>query len=222
MRCSTQSPSTTPLVGQPSVTAYEVTDGTPSNLYSLLSTIQHSFGLGCLANTCDTTNVKPLSQQFAVIGSHAVAITAITPPNIATPTPPPSETPGQTSLTPSGGGFTVQRAATLGGGDNRLGAVAVAAANDAWAVGQQVGAGGFDQALAEHRTATPGWHVVPNASATAATASTMLFSVTRSGDGVYASGQTEGATAPHRWWTVTAGTYDTGGNRPLVEVHADS
>ena len=112
-----------------------VTDSTPSNHYSLLSTIQNSFGLGCLANTCDTANVKPLSKLFAVTGSSPLATTAITPPNIATPTPTPSETPTMTTLTPSRGGFSVQSAAALGGGDNSLGAVSAAAPNDIWAVG---------------------------------------------------------------------------------------
>ena len=327
-----------------------VTDSTPSNHYSLLSTIQSSFGLGCLAHTCDTANVKPLSKLFAVTGSHAIATKTITPPTIPTPTPTPTETPTHTSLTPSGGGFTVQKAAALGLGDNSLGAVSVtsatdvwavgdflpddpssnqdatlslaehwdgtrwavtptpnagpnfttlasvtgnathawaagtalnsaykdaalietwngsewsltavpqpgsqrnqlfsisavspsdvwavgdqqgssgvfetlvehfdgtswsdvpapnpgstgnllwgvsAAAGDVWAVGEQMGSGGFDEALAEHWTASSGWTVVPSSPSAAAKGSTMLFSVTHAGGGVYAAGQTEGAT----------------------------
>ena len=31
------------------------------NHYSMLSTIENSWNLGCLANTCDTANVKPMS-----------------------------------------------------------------------------------------------------------------------------------------------------------------
>ncbi len=31
------------------------------NHYSLLATIEDNWNLGCLANTCDTTNVKPMN-----------------------------------------------------------------------------------------------------------------------------------------------------------------
>jgi hypothetical protein len=41
-----------------------VTDSTPFNHYSLLSTIQHAFGLGCLQYTCDTTHVIPMAKLF--------------------------------------------------------------------------------------------------------------------------------------------------------------
>jgi hypothetical protein len=112
-----------------------VTDNAPANHYSLLSTIQQSFGLGCLANTCDTANVKPLSRLFAVTGSTAVATTALTPALPPTPTPTPTETATQTSLTPSSCGWTVQKAGALGTNDNSLGAVAMASPTDAWAVG---------------------------------------------------------------------------------------
>ena len=41
-------------------------DATPYNHYSLLQTIQDAFRLGCLANTCDRVNVRPLAPLFAV------------------------------------------------------------------------------------------------------------------------------------------------------------
>jgi phosphatidylinositol-3-phosphatase len=41
------------------------TDSTAFNHYSLLATIQKAFGLGCLNNTCDTANVKPMTKLFA-------------------------------------------------------------------------------------------------------------------------------------------------------------
>jgi hypothetical protein len=37
-------------------------DPNPYNHYSLLSTIQHSFGLGCLEFRCDTANVQPMTR----------------------------------------------------------------------------------------------------------------------------------------------------------------
>jgi hypothetical protein len=41
-------------------------DPTPYNHYSLLSTIEHAFGLGCIAFTCDTANVTPMAPLLAV------------------------------------------------------------------------------------------------------------------------------------------------------------
>jgi phosphatidylinositol-3-phosphatase len=36
-------------------------DPTPYNHYSLMATIEGAYGLGCAQNTCDTTNVKPMT-----------------------------------------------------------------------------------------------------------------------------------------------------------------
>jgi hypothetical protein len=41
-------------------------DPTPYNHYSLLQSFQRAFGLGCLENTCDTTNVTPMLPLFNV------------------------------------------------------------------------------------------------------------------------------------------------------------
>jgi len=40
-------------------------DGTPYNHYSLCSSLQKAFGLGCLEFTCDTAHVKPMTPLFA-------------------------------------------------------------------------------------------------------------------------------------------------------------
>lgn len=112
-----------------------VQDPTPANHYSLLQTIQRSFGLGCLAFTCDTTNVHPLSSLLAVTGSPAVATRALEVPNLAAPSPTPAEPVSSTTLTPSSGGWTVAPSPLLGTNDNSLGAVAAAGPTDVWAVG---------------------------------------------------------------------------------------
>jgi hypothetical protein len=39
-------------------------DNTPYNHYSLLQTLQKTFGLGCLEFTCDTANVTPMTKLF--------------------------------------------------------------------------------------------------------------------------------------------------------------
>ena len=41
-------------------------DPTPYNHYSLLSSLQHAFGLGCLEQTCDTANIVPMTPLFKV------------------------------------------------------------------------------------------------------------------------------------------------------------
>lgn len=112
-----------------------VQDPAPSNHYSMLSSIQHAFGLGCLEHTCDTTAVKPLTPLFAVTGNPAVATTPLPVPNYPTPTPTPTEPHFETTATPSSGGWTVQAAGRLGTSDNSLGPVAGSSPNDIWAFG---------------------------------------------------------------------------------------
>src|SRR5262249_62016529 len=66
-----------------------IKDPTPYNHFSLLQTIQRSFGLGCLEFTCDVTNVMPLAPLFAITGSTPIATEALTVPNLPLPTPTP-------------------------------------------------------------------------------------------------------------------------------------
>jgi len=62
-----------------------VQDASPANHYSLLSSIQHTFGLGCLQFTCDTRHVQPIGQLLAITGSKAIATSAL--PELVWPTP---------------------------------------------------------------------------------------------------------------------------------------
>ncbi|HEV2242303.1 MAG TPA: alkaline phosphatase family protein [Streptosporangiaceae bacterium] len=113
-----------------------VKDASPANHYSLLSTIQHAFGLGCLQFTCDTKHVQPLTKLVAVTGSRSIATRVL--PELRWPTPTPGSPPEPRSMTtraPSGGGWTVQRTQLLGTNDNSLGAVAGSSPHDVWAVG---------------------------------------------------------------------------------------
>ena len=92
-------------------------DSSPANHYSLLSTIQHNFGLGCLRFTCDTKNVKPLTPLVAVTGSTPIATRPVPELNWPTPTPgAPAEPVSSTKATTSAGGWTVQRTGLLGTG----------------------------------------------------------------------------------------------------------
>jgi Phosphoesterase family len=108
----------------------------PANHYSLLSTIQHNFGLGCLQFTCDTKHVKPLTSMFAVAGTTAIATTPLPERFWATPTPghPPEPT-SITKATTTAGGWTVQKTQLLGTSDNSVGAIAGSSPTDIWAVG---------------------------------------------------------------------------------------
>jgi Phosphoesterase family len=110
-------------------------DATPSNHYSLLSTIEHGFGLGCIGHACDTANVHPMSALFADTGSTAIATTPLPEPKIATPTPTPTEPTSMTTFTTSAGGWTVQPTALAGTNDNSLGAIAGSSPSDVWAAG---------------------------------------------------------------------------------------
>jgi hypothetical protein len=113
-----------------------VSDNTPYNHYSLLSTVQHAFGLGCLQFSCDTANVEPMTPLFlSPKPSKAVATDVLPETDFPTPTPTPAEPASLTSLTPSGGGWMVDPSPLLGTSDNSLGAVAGSGANDVWAVG---------------------------------------------------------------------------------------
>lgn len=115
-----------------------VQDNTPYNHYSLLSTIQQNFGLTCLANTCATSQVKPMTTLFQPTGAQAEPTGVIQPPSYDTPTPTPG--PGQepvtyTTTTGTSGGWIVQPAPMVGANDNSYGAVSSAGPNDVWAVG---------------------------------------------------------------------------------------
>jgi hypothetical protein len=113
-----------------------VQDASPANHYSLLSTIQHTFGLGCLQFTCDTKHVQPLTKLVAVTGSTSIATRV--QPELRWPTPTPGSPPEPRSMTtraPSGGGWAVQRTQLLGTSDNSFGAVAGSSPRDVWAVG---------------------------------------------------------------------------------------
>ncbi|HEX4255567.1 MAG TPA: alkaline phosphatase family protein, partial [Streptosporangiaceae bacterium] len=146
-----------------------VTDAAQANHYSLLSSIQHALGVGCLANTCDTRNVQPLAPLFAVTGSKAIATRPLPVPFYATPSPTPAEPVSETKSTPGAGGWTVQPAQLLGAADNSVGAVAGSSPRDVWAVGNFLpDAKGSNPdatlSFAEHYNGTK-WTVVPTPNA---------------------------------------------------------
>ena len=112
-----------------------VQDAAAANHYSLLASVQQTFGLGCLQFTCDTANVQPMTPLFAITGSAAIATKPL--PEQAFPTPSPSVTePTSMSVsTAKSGGWTVNKVQLYGTSDNSVGAIAGSSASDMWAVG---------------------------------------------------------------------------------------
>ena len=112
-----------------------VEDNTPFNHYSLLASLQQTFGLSCLLKSCTAT---PMTQLFAVTGSMNI-------PSL----PPPYAFPnGYDEISKEGagvaaapvslngkGGWQLEPSFNFGGQDNVLASVSAASTSDAWAVG---------------------------------------------------------------------------------------
>lgn len=113
----------------------DVTDSTSYNHYSLLASLQQTFGgLGCLVNSCTATPMSPL---FAITG--ATDIPTLPPPfNFPTSTDTISaqgagKAAAAASLT--GNGWRVVPSYSFGSLENNLAGVSAASLNDAWVVG---------------------------------------------------------------------------------------
>jgi hypothetical protein len=111
-------------------------DATPFNHYSLLATIEHAFGLGCLQFSCDTKHVLPMAKLFGAradgregFGRHAAAAPAAgRPARVATS---PRSAPARSAASP----WSVVTSPDTGSNDNDLWSVAGRSARDIWAVG---------------------------------------------------------------------------------------
>lgn len=138
-----------------------VTDRTSFNHFSLLASLQQTFGLGCLLNSC-TANL--MTNLFTVTGSTTI-------PTL----PPPFIFPTSTDTISAQGagkagpvvsltgvtGWTQVPAISLGSQDNDLAGVSAASANDVWAVGAFVPtASGVLNTLAQHFDGTR-WTAFP-------------------------------------------------------------
>ena len=111
-----------------------VTDNTSYNHYSLLASLQQTFGVGCLVNSCSATPMAPL---FAITGS--TTIPTLPPPfNFPTSSDTISAQGAGRQAAPvslTGSGWSVQPSYSFGSLDNILAGVSAASATDAWAVG---------------------------------------------------------------------------------------
>jgi Phosphoesterase family len=126
-----------------------LSDPTPYNHYSLLSTFERVFGLPCLAGACDTANIKPMAPLFAADPSTKASpvperllearrgVGQIGPEG---PTPPvQAGADGPLPGDPTGAGAPGQWQAVpspnLSSDDNNLASVCASSRDDAWAVG---------------------------------------------------------------------------------------
>jgi hypothetical protein len=137
-----------------------VTDKASYSHYSLLASLQQTFGLGCLLNSCTANAMTPL---FAITGSTT---TPTLPPPFNFPTM--SDTisaqgagkaAAPVSLTATG--WTVQPSYSFGSLDNILTSVSAASTTDAWAVGAYYpGSSNILNTLAHHFDGTR-WTAFP-------------------------------------------------------------
>jgi hypothetical protein len=111
-----------------------VTDSTSFNHYALLASLQQTFGLGCLVNSC---TANPMANLFAITGSTSI-------PALPDPFDFPTSTdtisaPGKgtraAAVSLTGTGWQVVPSVSLGPQDNVLAGVSAASATDIWAVG---------------------------------------------------------------------------------------
>ncbi|PYT69376.1 MAG: hypothetical protein DMG42_21865 [Acidobacteria bacterium] len=111
-----------------------VTDSASYDHYSLLASLQQTFGLACLVNSCSTS---PMAKLFAITGSTDIPTL---PPPFNFPTSSDmisAQGPGKPAAAASrnGTGWTVVPSYSFGPLDNVLAGVSAASFNDAWAVG---------------------------------------------------------------------------------------
>lgn len=113
-----------------------VKDNTAYSHYNLLASLQQTFGLGCLLNSC---GAKPMTPLFQITGSTTTP--ALPPPYVTPPN-------GNNSISSSSilgkgtsstltctGGWNQVPSPSVGNLDNNLDAASAASTNDAWAVG---------------------------------------------------------------------------------------
>ena len=112
-----------------------VTDAATYNHYSLLATIQRTFHLGCLAATCDTRAVHPMTPLLLPAGTRATPTRALAAPEYDTATPAPPEPVAVSEIPGSSDGWSVAPAPKLGTADNSFGALASPSPTDVWTVG---------------------------------------------------------------------------------------
>jgi hypothetical protein len=135
-------------------------DKTSYNHYSLLASLQQTFGLGCLLNSC---SALPMTNLFAITGSNDIP--QLPPPYVFRTTEDKISAQGDgltgSAVSLNGDGWQVVPSRNLTNQDNILAGVSAASKNDAWAVGTYYPSPTSPLAtLAEHFDGTR-WTVYP-------------------------------------------------------------
>ena len=117
-----------------------ITDSRKFNTYSLLATIQHAFGLGCLQFSCDTKHVLPMARLFGAkadgeesFATSAPSVTTALTSRAVTHAATPARDAGPHGRTASG--WTVVPSPNTSTNDNDLWSISGRSPSDIWAVG---------------------------------------------------------------------------------------
>jgi hypothetical protein len=113
-----------------------VTDNASYNHYSLLASIEQTFGLGCLQNSCAATAMTPLFEPTGSTSTPALPAPFTPAPdgtNGVSPTG--AAVKGKPVTLGQGNEWEVVPSPSIGNLDNNLAAISAASARDAWAVG---------------------------------------------------------------------------------------
>jgi hypothetical protein len=114
-------------------------DATPFNHYSLLATVEHAFGLGCLQFACDTKHVLPMAKLFGAQSDAAESFAN----NAEAPGERPPAKPAARRAAPmtrastaaASSPWSVVSTPNTGPNDNDLWSVSGRSPSDIWAVG---------------------------------------------------------------------------------------
>ena len=139
-----------------------IKDNTSYDHYALLASLQSTFGLGCLLNSCKAHLMTPLFQITGSTGTPTLP-GPFNPGPDGTDTVTPGGAPQKgKAVSLNGTGWFVVPSPTIGNSDNNLAAVSAASATDAWAVGSYYAPSNTSvlAALAAHFDGTS-WTEVP-------------------------------------------------------------
>jgi hypothetical protein len=193
-----------------------LTDGRAFNTYSLLATVEHAFGLGCLQFSCDTRHVLPMARLFGAPADGRETFGRANPaPRLAAvrPVPPRPAAAGRGPSAPSP--WVQVPSPNTGPNDNDLWSVSGRSAADIWAVGSLLPSAKATivRTLAEHYNGTT-WSIVrtpktgPEASYLFGVATLPDGTAWATGTYTQASGHTGRALTEHwnghRWTIVPA------------------
>jgi len=116
-------------------------DGTKFNHYSLLATVEHAFGLGCLQHSCDTKNVIPMAKLFGAKSDGRESFPAAANATAGAAAPTAVRGSAARPVSPAAprkaaaSGWTVVSSPDTGTNDNGLWSVSGRSPKDIWAVG---------------------------------------------------------------------------------------